>query len=189
MVGLTTKRSLKLWGIIKERRVIVLVDCGASHTFISTKLVQEMGLPVEETPTYYVEVGDRHKIQCKSVCKGLVLHVQGLEIQQEFFFFALQGANLVLGLDWLASLGDIEANFQQLVLKIHVGGTLKVLKGEPALSRPAASFKSLTKAFQDEGQGLLVEYKAIEDLPSNNDSIPRAVTQVLFPTLAAYAIW
>ncbi|KAJ1409923.1 Aspartic peptidase domain superfamily [Sesbania bispinosa] len=65
IVGFTSRRSLKAWGKIGRRRVMVLVDCGATHNFISTELVKELNLPITQTPSYSVEVGDGRKIQCQ----------------------------------------------------------------------------------------------------------------------------
>lgn len=39
--GLTTKKSIKLRGRIGDKQVVVLIDCGASHNFISSLLVKE----------------------------------------------------------------------------------------------------------------------------------------------------
>ena len=44
MVGLSAPHSVKIRGRIKDREVIVLIDSGASHNFISATLVEELGL-------------------------------------------------------------------------------------------------------------------------------------------------
>ena len=67
-------------GEIGNRKIVVLIDCGASHNFIATNLVQELKIPIISTPTYYVEVGDGHKIKCMEVSQGVVLKLQGLKI-------------------------------------------------------------------------------------------------------------
>jgi len=33
-------------------------------------------------------------------------------VVQQFFFMELRGTDLVLGMDWLASLGNVKANFK-----------------------------------------------------------------------------
>lgn len=59
--SLTSKRYLKVWGTINDRKVVVLVDCGASHNFVSLVLAQRLQLALNQTP-YFVELGDGHKI-------------------------------------------------------------------------------------------------------------------------------
>ncbi|RDX99902.1 hypothetical protein CR513_16981, partial [Mucuna pruriens] len=55
VVDITSKKSLKLWGTILDKKVIILVDSGASHNFLSCDLA-------DETREYAIEVGDEHRI-------------------------------------------------------------------------------------------------------------------------------
>lgn len=70
----------------------------------------------------------------------------------------LGGTEVVLGMDWLASLGDIEANFGHLVIKWKEEGNKLILKGDPSLCKNQASWKTMVKALQDEGEGYFIEY-------------------------------
>ena len=49
IVGLSAPHSLKIQGQIKDREVIVLIDSGALHNFISATLVEELGLEMSQT--------------------------------------------------------------------------------------------------------------------------------------------
>ena len=40
LVGLTTPGTMKLKGEIRGQKVVVLIDCGATHNFISWELVK-----------------------------------------------------------------------------------------------------------------------------------------------------
>ena len=75
IMGMTSKNSLKLWGNVRNKEVVVLIDCGASHNFINSELVQQLKIPIVKIPTYFVEVGDGHKIKCMGVCKGVILQL------------------------------------------------------------------------------------------------------------------
>lgn len=57
VVRLTPPQTIKLKGRISGREIIVLIDCGASHNFVSTELVQKLGLPRIETLGYGVIMG------------------------------------------------------------------------------------------------------------------------------------
>jgi len=76
IVGFTSRRSLKIWGNIDDYKVKVLIDCGATHNFISKELVEKLQLKVDDTSRYVVEVWDGHKIKCKGVCREVPLKVQ-----------------------------------------------------------------------------------------------------------------
>ncbi|BAT84466.1 hypothetical protein VIGAN_04185600, partial [Vigna angularis var. angularis] len=59
--GLTQPKTLKLQGKVGGKVVLILVDSGASHNFISKKLVEELKLGMEDTFPYQVSLGDGHK--------------------------------------------------------------------------------------------------------------------------------
>jgi len=105
--------------------------------------VDKLQLKVEDTPSYVVEVGDGHKIKCKGVCREVALKVQEVKVQQQFFLFGLGGVDVGLGMEWLASLGEIRANFEQLTLALKIDGRRVILKGEPELPKKDASLNSL----------------------------------------------
>nr|XP_012568866.2 uncharacterized protein LOC105851738 [Cicer arietinum] len=114
MSGFTTTRSWKVEGLLEGVAVVILIDCGASHNFIATELVERLHLTVMETSPYMVEVGDGHKVRCKGKCAQLKFQMQNLEAVQDFYLFTLKGVDMVLGLDWLAGLGEIKADFGKL---------------------------------------------------------------------------
>jgi len=55
---------------VKGSIALVLIDSGASHNFIFVKLVSQLGLPVESTPSYNVRLGDGHKKRAVGSIKG-----------------------------------------------------------------------------------------------------------------------
>ncbi|WVZ20256.1 hypothetical protein V8G54_007578 [Vigna mungo] len=182
MAGLTTRKSWKLWGTIGHEKVVVLLDCGASHNFISPDLIARCGLHQEPTLPYVVEVGDGHKVHCQGKCHGFILEVQGMKIQQEFFVFTLGGADVILGLEWLASLGEVRADFGNLRLTIGKGNEEHILVGDPTLSKSESSMKKLVRDFKNndscyvikwdqekEENGITVPVQLLTILESHND--------------------
>jgi predicted aspartyl protease len=104
-----------------------LIDSGATSNFINSKLVEELNLNVTKTPIYVVEVGNGEKVRNCGVCEELKFNIQDVEFQQHFFIMELSGSEMVLGMDWLADLGNVEANFGELSLKWHDQGTRKMI--------------------------------------------------------------
>ncbi|XP_012569910.3 uncharacterized protein, partial [Cicer arietinum] len=93
MAGLTSSKSWKISGELYGKSMIILIDCGASHNFISQEIVSQLQLRVEPTLTYSVEVGDGHKVRCQGKCKKLKLAIQELEVEQDFYLFSLKGVD------------------------------------------------------------------------------------------------
>ena len=98
MVGLSTPRTMKVKGKIAQHKVVVLIDCGATHNFISTKLVQELELPLECTSEYGILMGTGATIKGKGVCRGFILTLQNIEIVEDFLPLELGSAYVFLGI-------------------------------------------------------------------------------------------
>lgn len=112
----------------------MLVDSGATHNFIS-KIVTEMGMQVGPTPNYLFSVGDGRKIRSSGKCRELELNMQGLKVKQTFYLFPLANVNVVLGISWLQSLGEVRVNWGRLYMKVREGQIWKCLTRDPTLTR------------------------------------------------------
>ena len=154
--GLTSSKSFKVMGRLEGQEVVILVDTGATSNFISKELARQLGLTIEETPIYTVEVGTGQKERSSGVCQSVGIEAQGIHILQPFFLLELGGVDVVLGMRWLAGLGEIAANFQELTMSWKEKGEIRRLKGDPALGRSQASWKATLKALKDDGEGYFI---------------------------------
>ncbi|CAJ2679805.1 unnamed protein product [Trifolium pratense] len=154
--GFTSNKSFKVWADIGGRRVLTLIDSGATSNFIASKLVNELSLAVTETPAYIIEVGNGEKVKNHGVCEELGFSIQDVKFQQHFFIMELGGSEMVLGMDWLASLGNIEANFGNLCLKWEVQGNKYMIQGDPSMCSSQVNCRTLLKAISKEGMGFYV---------------------------------
>ena len=84
VVGLSALRTMKIKGHLTQQKVIRLIDCGATHNFISNWLVQKLGLSVEATSGYGVLIGTGKAIKGEGICKGVLLNLQNIEIMKVF---------------------------------------------------------------------------------------------------------
>ncbi|KZV44379.1 hypothetical protein F511_18075 [Dorcoceras hygrometricum] len=73
--GVTQPQTMKMRGMINNKEVIVMVDSGASHNFVSRQLVQQMGLEIDETVRFGVCLGDGTKVRCQGICHGLIVQL------------------------------------------------------------------------------------------------------------------
>lgn len=86
------------------------MDSGATHNFISSNLACHLQLPIEKTNKFEVIVGNDQQVSGNKVCKWVRLDVQGVKIHQQYFLFELIGTDVVLGMEWLATLGEMRVN-------------------------------------------------------------------------------
>ncbi|KAL4567311.1 hypothetical protein LXL04_022892 [Taraxacum kok-saghyz] len=74
--GLQKGRMMKLEGSIEDIPVILLVDSGATHNFVSQQLVDSLGLKSELFRGIKIKLGDGYTVLLKRRC--LQIHLQGL---------------------------------------------------------------------------------------------------------------
>lgn len=105
VVGLTPPQTMKLKGKILGEEVVVLIDCGASHNFLSANLVRRLGLPGTETLGNGVIMGTGLAVQGAEVCKGVHLLLPNIEVVEDFLPLDLGSSDVILGMKWLSTLG------------------------------------------------------------------------------------
>ncbi|XP_052202680.1 uncharacterized protein LOC127808263 [Diospyros lotus] len=157
VVGLTTPQTMKLQGDIEGQPVVVLIDGGATHNFIAAELVQRLRLPRIETTECGVIMGTGMAVQGADICKGVKLHLQNLQIVENFLPLELGSFDVILGMKWLAAMGKMRVDWKALTMKFQVGGLAVTLQGDPSLSKSLVSLKAMMKAFKENGEEMLFE--------------------------------
>lgn len=77
-----------------------------------------------------VSVANGAMITCESLCKGFTWKLQGHEFKTDVLLLALDNYDMVLGIQWLSTLGDIILNFNSSEVKFQLGELNCVLKGD-----------------------------------------------------------
>ncbi|TYJ99679.1 ty3-gypsy retroelement transposase [Cucumis melo var. makuwa] len=76
--------TMKVRGKIHGEEVIVLIDCKATHNFISEKVVVALKLHTKETSNYGVILGSGTTIKSKGVCKNVEVMLNEWRVVQSF---------------------------------------------------------------------------------------------------------
>lgn len=98
-------------GNCRGEEAIILIDNEASYNFISPQLVEHLGIPTLQVTAYEVSVRDSYKVKGNKTCLDVLLEIQGMRVIQSFHIFDLGGADMVLGIEWLKSLGEVKVNW------------------------------------------------------------------------------
>nr|GEZ33552.1 hypothetical protein [Tanacetum cinerariifolium] len=121
VMGFTPTRTMKLSGNIGDQEVAVLIDCRATHNFISSKIVEELGLAVSDSRTFNVTLGNGETTRSKGICKGLVVVFLEIQVFEDLLPLELGSTDAILGIKWLQTLGDVKMNWKLLTMKFMVG--------------------------------------------------------------------
>ncbi|KAK8934132.1 hypothetical protein KSP39_PZI014431 [Platanthera zijinensis] len=141
--GITGPRTMKLKGSIHGRAVIVMIDSGASHNFISASLAQELALPSLPSPGFSVALGDGRRRPTLGRCAGVTLSVGSYLFTADFHVFELGGLDAILGVAWLQTLGDVHVNWATMTMRFQHQNQPCRLMGDAALLRSPLSARGI----------------------------------------------
>jgi hypothetical protein len=99
----------------------VLLDSGSTHNFISESAAQRTGLPLQHRPRLTATVANDDRVSCVGVIRQAVITIHGDTFLVDLFVMPLAGYYMVLGTQWLATLGPILWDFggRSLTFKWH----------------------------------------------------------------------
>nr|XP_009783631.1 PREDICTED: uncharacterized protein LOC104232193 [Nicotiana sylvestris] len=121
-------KILTVTGYHFQKPLHILVDTGSSHNFMDPELVEILKCPVRATTPQLVAVANGNMLKVDKVCKISWL-LQGAEFFAEFLLLPLGSCGVVLGVQWLLTLGDIKINFRTLTMEFYYKGRKHVLRG------------------------------------------------------------
>lgn len=157
VVGITCPKTMKLVGEIAGQKVVVMIDQGATHNFMSVETVQKLNLPMVHSKGFEVSLGTGDDVQGQGECKSVVLHLPGVTVIEDYLPLALGNSYVILGVQWLEKLGTVSTNWKTQTLKFKLGGDNVTLKGDPSLGRSMISMKAMVKTLKKGGEGYIVE--------------------------------
>ncbi len=122
LIGITTPQTLKIEGCINNKMVIVLIDSSSTHNFIHCKIVKELNYFLYPGPECQVMVANGGTINFSRKYHNIKLSMGEYVLNGPMLPIPMGGADIVLGVQWLQSLGTIAFNFQELFLKFFWEG-------------------------------------------------------------------
>ncbi|XP_072976099.1 uncharacterized protein [Typha angustifolia] len=179
--GTAAPKTLRVNGVIKKTTVRILIDTGSTHNFIDMRLLRKIGLESEPTEGFDVTIGDGTTLRADSICGGAELKVQDQIFTLDLYPLALQGADIVLGTQWLRSLGPVTFDFTSLTLTFWRDDQRVLLDGSKPLlelskERELASFSAPTFPFFSDLRRASAEdsdlVRLMEELRANPSSNP-----------------
>jgi hypothetical protein len=92
--------------------LVALLDTGSTHNFIGEDAARRTSLTIQPRPRLTATVANGERILCPGVIRGAPIVIAGVEFFVDFFVMPLAGYDLVLGTQWLVTLGRVEWDFQ-----------------------------------------------------------------------------
>jgi hypothetical protein len=117
--GFSTPQTLKLIGYIKHRKVIILVDSGSTHNFIHRHIAQETHCDIHAINNFQIMIASGGSMKCGRRCENLCLEIGDYHLKSHMFAINMGACDIVLGVDWLMTLGPIITYFKELTIQFN----------------------------------------------------------------------
>jgi len=91
--------------------LVALLDTGSTHNFIGEEAARRSGLEVQQRPRLTATVANGERIRCPGVIRQAPISVAGEHFLVDLYVMPLAGYDLVLGTQWLITLGPIVWDF------------------------------------------------------------------------------
>uniref|UniRef100_A0A803PBL9 RNA-directed DNA polymerase n=1 Tax=Cannabis sativa TaxID=3483 RepID=A0A803PBL9_CANSA len=180
LVGISSAHTMKLAGKIGSLPVTVLIDSGATHNFISREVVEASGVPITQTTGYGILLGTGDRVKAEGVCSQVSLELGEICVVSDFLPLELGGVDVILGVKWLETLGNMQVNWRTMVMRFKRGGTWVTLQGDPSLCKSPITLKAMFHTVAQEGYGFWVQLGALQaDTDHDEHQIPAIVEEVL----------
>nr|GEW82281.1 hypothetical protein [Tanacetum cinerariifolium]GEW82282.1 hypothetical protein [Tanacetum cinerariifolium] len=123
------EETMRVKGMFGKHTLHILVDCGGTHNFLDLKTTKNLGCKFESTIPLQVYVANVQNMLSCYECKNFQWSLQRETFTSDVMLLPLGGYEMVLGIQWLASLGDIQCNFKNLTMKFEYNARRMVLRG------------------------------------------------------------
>jgi hypothetical protein len=136
-------------GVLQGQKMSVLIDGGASHNFISSTLLQRRHIPTVEFEGFKVEVAGGSTMPCNKYIPGMKLTLGRHDLVQDVYVMDLPDTNIILGVQWLSTLGPITTNYKTMEMSfMKESGRKVVLKGMTGNSARVVTAKRMEAIFR-----------------------------------------
>ncbi|GJZ10399.1 putative mitochondrial protein [Tanacetum coccineum] len=140
LTGLTSYRTMRMIGHFGKQKIHILIDSGSTHNFLDVFMAKKLGCKIQQIDPLQVSVADGNKISTTSMCKKFSWMLNGKTFCTDAMLLPLGGCEMVLEVQWLATLGDIMWNFTSLKMQFQYEGRTVALRGTTK-----SPFKQLSK--------------------------------------------
>ncbi|CAL9238184.1 unnamed protein product, partial [Arabidopsis halleri] len=176
--GSSTFNCMRLVGQYGKRKLYVFVDPGSTHNFIDVKLARDLGCKLEQIKTMIVTAASGD-LQTTHKCSNFTWRMQSYTFTTEIRTLPLDFCDLVLGVQWLITLGPILWDFLKLTMEFNLKGVKHMLRGVTRFNNKMVKGGSLNKLLMQEPQIALLQVREI------NETSPALEPAALFSHISA----
>ncbi|XP_010470588.1 PREDICTED: uncharacterized protein LOC104750484 [Camelina sativa] len=154
--GISDHETMRVKGTYDKKILFIFIDSSSTHNFVDSKMVAKLGCKVESAGLSLVSVADGWKLAINGKVKDFTWKLQDTTFQSDVLMIPLQGIDMVLGVQWLKTLGPITWEFEELEMGFKYKGQRVLLYGLKSGSVRDVKAQKLQKVQEDQAQFALL---------------------------------
>ncbi|XP_059456454.1 uncharacterized protein LOC132186493 [Corylus avellana] len=168
ITGSQHPKTMRLVGWIGTLKIMILVDSGSTHNFVDSSICKKISMSICREQRIKVKVANGEEILSEGKCTNLTVQLKEFSFLTEAFVIMLAGCDMVLGIQWLVTLGSITWNFKDLTMEFTLGQKVILLQGlvAPQLWEEA----QMDNSMQKHSKGLLLQ---LLDSVEDTEAVPK----------------
>jgi hypothetical protein len=136
--GVRVSDAMHIMVHLGDTDLYALIDSGSTPTFLSQDAAARVGRDPQPRSGLNVTVANGDKVACPGIFPDMPFQIAGEEFATVVYVLTLGGYDLVLGTQWLATLGPILWDFTALTMSFWHRDHCVTLHGLPGHQRPRA---------------------------------------------------
>jgi hypothetical protein len=124
-----TLSCVKLKARVKDKVMIILMDSGSSHSFISSTFVQLAQLPTATIPAKRVKLANGAWMETTQQVSKLKWYCQGHTLTTDMVVIDMQPYDAILGYDWLKTHSPMNCDWEHTTITFPEEGKMITLQG------------------------------------------------------------
>ncbi|KAK3124680.1 hypothetical protein QOZ80_7BG0590560 [Eleusine coracana subsp. coracana] len=121
--------TIRVRALLQNKVMLLLVDSGSSHSFISSALLQKSGIIPEQADLVLVKVANGQTMVSGHMLKGLQWWSQGHTFTADVRVLPLEAYDAILGMDWVKLHSPMTCHWDIKLLEFMDGGIGVKLQG------------------------------------------------------------
>ncbi|KAK8931221.1 hypothetical protein KSP39_PZI016563 [Platanthera zijinensis] len=187
MTGTPTFNTMRVTGTHHGKALHILIDTGSTHNFLNERTARRLGWPLKAIPPFSVAVADGNRLTSAYSCSNFPWRMQGRDFAADMLTLDLGGCDMVLGIQWLVTLGPIVWDFNKLRMEFTMSGNKVSLRGGSRPPTDIITRRQLAKLVQRPAELSMLGICLLQNQPDKPPPAPLQHPPELQTLLAEFA--
>lgn len=166
--GSASFNCMRVVGQYGKKKLHILIDLGSTHNFLDVNVANALGCKLEPLAPMTVAASNGCDLTTKFKCSKFSWTVQGYTFTTEIPPIPLHCGELVLGVQWLCTLGPILWEFLNLRMEFQFQGIKHVLRGVSKSGYKVINGGNFNKLLLQQPQIALLRIREIDNSSDDN---------------------